>query len=97
MHGNGFFVDDNGILYNDHTTSYDSYEYYRGKLEEKEQLLHYVSLFMQGESSGIRLPELLTMQCRLMLEHMLGKGLTIDSHGCYIPEKLKAENRTLWI
>jgi hypothetical protein len=90
MIGWGLFVDDDGILYGDHAMSYDYFEYYRGKLEDKERILHYVSLFLKDE---IDLPALLTMQCRIIMEHHLDNGLRVDSHGCYIPENLLAENR----
>ena len=93
MKGNGFFVDDDGILYWDHTGNDDCYEYYRGKLEGKERLLHYVNLFIHEDKKEIGLPELLTMQCRIMLENKLNNGLRINGHGCYIPENLLAENR----
>lgn len=89
MMGWGYFVDDTGVLYGEHTGNYDCYEYYRGKLEGKTRLLHYVNLFLNDE---IRLPELLTMQCRIMLEHQLENGLCIRDHGRYIPENLLAEN-----
>lgn len=93
MIGWGLFVDDNGILYGDHTGTYDSYQYYRGKLKGKERLLHYVSLFIQGKKREIDLPELLTMQCRIMLEELLANRLDYQNHGCYIREYLLAENR----
>ena len=73
-----------------HTYPYDCFEYYRGKLEGKDRLLHYVSLFYQNE---IGIAELLNMQCRLIMEHQLNNHFNIDSHGCYIPENLLAENR----
>ena len=90
MIGWGLYVGDNGVLYGDHTGMYDSYKYYRGKFTGNERLLHYVSLFMKG---GIFLPELLTMQCRILLERQLDDDLPMQSHGCYIPENLLAENR----
>ena len=86
----GFFVNDNRALYGDHVGRYESCVYYRGKLEGKDRLLHYVNLFMQGQ---IDLPELLNMQCRIIAEHMLMKNFHIDPHGCDIPEYLLAENR----
>ena len=43
--GWGYFVNDNGCLYGDHACQIDFYEYYRGKLEGNNRLLHYVSLF----------------------------------------------------
>jgi hypothetical protein len=88
--GSGFFVNDDGVLYFEHIPSSDHLEYYRGKLQGKYALLHYVSLFMNDK---IPLPELLTMQCRLMLEHKLNTGLDIYSHGCCIADKYLAENR----
>jgi hypothetical protein len=90
LSGWGFFADDSGLLYGDHTADYDRFEYYRGKLAEKDSILHYVNLFLKGE---IPLPELLTMQCRIRLEHQLENDLRIDTHGCYIPEYLRAKNR----
>ena len=88
--GWGLYVGENGILYGDHTGSYDHFEYYRGELEGKEQLLHYVNLFINDE---IQLPELLTMHCRIALELKLKEELRIDTHGCYISERHLAENR----
>jgi len=93
MIGWGLFVDDDGILYGDHTGRYDRYKYYNGKLKGKERLLHYVSLFIHGEKREILLPELLTMQCRIMLEQKLENGLDFQNHGCYIADHLLAENR----
>ena len=81
----GYYVDDDGILYGDHTGYYDCIHYYRGKLEGNQRLLHYVSLYQKNE---IGLPELLTMQCRIMLEHQLANNLRVDTHGCYIPDDL---------
>jgi hypothetical protein len=75
MIGWGLFVDEDGVLYGDHTGRYDRFQYYRGKLKGTKRLLHYVSLFMQGEEDEIRLTELLTVQCRIMLERLLDHGL----------------------
>ena len=86
-------MDKDGILYGNHTCCLDYLKYYRGKLKDKERLLHYISLFMQGEKDEIRLPELLTMLRRIMLEHLLDNGLLINSHGCFIPDSLLAEKR----
>lgn len=91
MIGWGLFVSDSGVLYGDHTGAYDCYRYYRGKLESANRLLHYVSLFIKGEY-GFRLPELLTMQGRIILEQLIENDLLIRSHGCYIPDSLLAEN-----
>ena len=88
--GWGYYVDENGNLYGDHTLGHDRFEYYRGKLEGKERLLHYASLFMKKE---IGLPEMLAMQNRIWLEHQLDINKQIDTHGCYIDEHLLAENR----
>ena len=87
----GLFVDNStGMLYGDHTSGCDCFRYFQGKLEGKDRLLHYVSLFIQEK---IGLPELLNMQCRIVAEHLLMNNFNIDSHGCYIPENLLAENR----
>lgn len=71
MIGWGFYVDDDGILSGNHEANYDCFEYYREKLEGKDRLLHYVSLYLQGEKNEINLPALLAMQCRIMVEHQL--------------------------
>lgn len=92
MIGCGLYVSNTGVLYSDHTGHYDYYRYYRGKLKGVNRLLHYVSLFMKGEED-FRLPELLTMQGRIMLEQLIENDLLIHSHGCYVPEQLLAENR----
>ena len=87
--GWGFYVDDSGTLYGDHFHDHDDLEYYRGKLEGKDRLLHYVGLYLKEE---ITLPALLTMQCRLMLERQLDKDFRLCWHGRPIPEHLLAEN-----
>jgi hypothetical protein len=84
MNAWGLYVDDDGVLYGDHCYCYDCFEYYHGKLEGKDTLLHYVSLYMKGK---ITLPDLLAMQCRIMLQHQLDDGLPIDTHGRYIPDE----------
>jgi hypothetical protein len=89
MIGWGFFVSDDGVLFGNHTHDLDCFEYYRGKPEGNNRLLHYVSLFLKDK---IGLPELLTMQCRIMLEHQLECNFPIQSHGCYIDDSLLAEN-----
>lgn len=86
----GLYVSDDGVLYGDHTGAFDSFEYYRGKLSSNDRLLHYVSLYLKGE---IRMPELLVMQGRIMLEYQLNSVLGIHNHGCCIPDSLLAENR----
>ena len=87
----GLFVNEVGALYGDHVgDGYENCVYYKGKLEGKDRLLHYVSLFVRGE---IGLPELLNMQCRVVAEHLLTNNFHIDPHGCYIPEYLLTENR----
>ena len=93
MAGWGFFVNENGILYGDHIWYYDRFVYFNGKLEGKDALLHYVNLFFYDK---IRLPELLTMQCRILLEEQIENNLRIDTHGCYIIEELCAENRSAY-
>jgi hypothetical protein len=92
MTGWGFFISDDGVLFGDNAFAYDSFKYYKGKLEGKDRLLHYVSLYIKDE---IGLPELLTMQCRLIAEHQLKNNFPIESHGCYIPEQLLVENRKM--
>lgn len=81
----GFAVDEDGMLHNDHMVYYDQLVYFDGKLEGKKALLHYVCLFIHDK---IYLPELLTMQCRILLQHQIDSNLR-----CYIPENLLAENR----
>ena len=88
--GWGYFITGNGVLYGDHVHDHDSFMYFEGKLDRNERLLHYVSLFVKDE---IALPELLTMQCRIVAEHMMNNDLRIDTHGCHIPESLLVENR----
>jgi len=83
------FVNDAGIIYTEHTGGYDTFEYFKGKLEGKYRILHYISLFMADE---IRLDQLLHMQCRNVAEQLLGSNFNIDEHGCYIPEHLLCEN-----
>jgi hypothetical protein len=88
--GNGYFVNDSGFIYWDHAGVCDYFEYYTDRLEGKERILHYVSLFIKDK---IGIPELLTMQSRIFMEHHLDNDLLIVSHGCYISENLRAENR----
>lgn len=90
LNGYGFFSSRNGILIQDHVFGYDALEYYHGELKEKDGLLHYVNLYYKDE---INLPALLTMQCRIMLEHQLKNNLRIDTHDVFIQESLLAENR----
>ena len=90
LEGSGFFVDKMGLLYRNHAPSYDKFEYYRGELEGKAGILHYVSLFIEDK---IKLPALLTMQCRIMFEHMLDNDMDYDGHGRHLPDNLLAENR----
>jgi hypothetical protein len=96
--GCGYHVSDDCVLYWDHSGMYDCFEYYNGKLNGKERILHYISLFIKSENEknrgmGIDLPELLTMQSRIILEHYLDENLCYRNHGCYIPDNLLAENR----
>ena len=88
--GWGYFVSENGDLYGDHAGQYDNYEYYRGNLDGDNKLLHYVSIYIKDE---ISLPDLLAMQCRILLQHQLENDLRVDIHGRFIPEYLQAENR----
>jgi hypothetical protein len=80
----GLMVSEAGALYGDHVFAPDSFEYYHGKLEGNARLLHYVSLYMKDE---IGLPELLTMQSRILMENLLKNELRVDMHGCCIPEE----------
>ena len=93
MYDWGLYVSDKGVLHGDYTGVYDHFQYYHGKLKGKERLLHYVNLFIQWEKNEVRLPELLTMQSRIMLEILMEDGLPIQSHGCFISEEFLAENR----
>lgn len=86
----GFSVDEDGSLYHDHFIHYDNLAYFDGKLEGENALLHYVSLFINDK---IQLPELLTMQCRIILQHQIENDLRIDTHGCFVWKNLLAENR----
>ena len=86
--GWGFFVSDNGILYGDHAMDHDCFEYYKGKLEDNNSLLHYVGLYLKDE---IDLAALLNVQCRIVAEHQLKHDFLINSHGSYIPEHLLYE------
>jgi hypothetical protein len=88
----GYFVSEDGVLYGDHAYDFDCFEYYDGKLEENNRLLHYVSLYLKDEND-IDLPALLNMQCRIVAEHHLKYSFHINSHGAYIRENLLAENR----
>ena len=88
--GWGYFVGDDGMLYGDHVRDRDVIEYYHGKLEGNNRLYHYVNLYLNEE---IGLVGILTMQCRILAEHQLNEVFPIDSHGCYIPEPLRSENR----
>ena len=64
-------------------------------------MLHYASLFVSSYTPPqnppeIGLPELLTMQSRIILEHSLKHDLSIESHGCYIHESHLAEHRPMY-
>jgi hypothetical protein len=86
----GLYVDKRGMLYRDHTLPYDCFEYYTGKLEGDNRLLHYVNLFIQEK---ISLASMLNMQCRIVAEHDLKHRFIINDHVSYLPEELLAENR----
>ena len=88
LSGWGYFVGDNGLVYGDHVFNYDCFEYYRGKLEGKDSMLHYISLFLKDE---IDLTTILAVQAGTVLKH--SADTCINSNGCYIPEHLLAENR----
>lgn len=90
MMGWGLAALDNGLLYLSEVNGYDSFVYYQGALKENNRLLHYVHLFLKEE---IRLPELLTMQGRILMEHQLVNHFRMDTHDCYISEHQLAENR----
>jgi hypothetical protein len=68
-----YFVDEDGLLYDNHAHDHDCFEYYRGKLEGKERLLQYISWYLKDE---ISLSALLTAQCRIMSQHKLDNGLS---------------------
>jgi len=68
--GTGFFVGDDGILYSDHVHGTDTFEYYRGKLDDKYKLLHHVSKYLKSE---ITLPVLMEKQCEIMLKQRESK------------------------
>jgi hypothetical protein len=82
-------VNDAGVLSRNDGGMIFNFEYYRGKLEGKRKLLHYVNLYMQGK---IRLVELLTVQGKIIAENLLD-FTRIDAHFCEISEHLLAENR----
>jgi len=110
MRGQGFYVYEDGLIHLEHspmdysagydyyTTCYDNYEYYQGKLECRERILHYVSLFLKNE---IGLPELLAAQNQITAEYQFENcgtklkygDLATSSTGYCIPENLLAENR----
>ena len=85
----GFCVEESGQLY-DYVSEYDHEQlaYYRGKLEGHQRPLHYISLYLKDK---IRLSELLTMQCKIILQHM-DNDLRIYTHGCRTLNDLPAEN-----
>ena len=92
--GWGYFLRDNGMLYGGHIPLRDHLEYYRGKLEGNQRLLHYVNLYLTNDDKRkIDLPELLTMQCRIRSEHQMNSDFLIDGHGCFVSERDLAENR----
>ncbi len=51
MGGWGYFVGKNGLFEGDHIFGYDKFEYYQGKLEGLDRLLHYAGLFLKDEIS----------------------------------------------
>jgi hypothetical protein len=86
-----YFVHDSGVLTHEHDGGYDAFEYFRGELKGKYRLLHYVSLYLADK---IGLEQLLTMQCRLILEHANDHlfKFWVDGY-CWFPAKLLYENR----
>ena len=79
-----------GCIYGTYIAADESYEYYRGKLEGKNRILHYLSLYFKDE---IGIVALLNMQCRIMMEYLLESSFNLNSYGCYISEEHLAENR----
>jgi len=89
--GWGYFTDDKGLVYGDHVGGHDCFEYYHGKLAEKDCMLHYLNLFFNDE---IGVAALLTTQCRAVLKSYLSNDdFSIRSHGCSIPVEHLFENR----
>lgn len=84
-----FFVDDTGTLFREHIGPYDGFEYYKDKLEGKDRLLYYVSLFLRDE---LELVGLLTMQGRLIAEQLLDSNFKFGMHNSHILEHLIYEN-----
>lgn len=81
----GYYMADSVVLTQDHIIGYDKCEYYSGSLEDKNSLLQYVSWYLQGK---ITLPALLTMQSRIMLQHILA-----DVELAYPEEHIIAEGQ----
>ncbi len=88
MIGNGMFVDTGGHLFGTEAGSYDCFEYFKGKLEGPDRLLHYVHLFMNDK---ISLPALLGMERRIIAEESARTNINTSGHGCYLPDQLVYE------
>jgi len=73
--GWAYYVAQDGLLTANHAMNHDRFVYFKDHLDGKNRLLHYVSLFLKKE---IGLPELLTWQCRIMMEHLLENNLQMD-------------------
>ena len=73
--GWGYFVGEDGLLHEDHVHEEDELGYCRSKLEGDARLLQYVSWYLRNE---ICLSALLTVQCRIVVQHQLDNDLSIS-------------------
>jgi hypothetical protein len=76
-----FSVSENGILHRKEILGYDRFEYHTGELYGKDRLLRCVGSYLQkrpGEKPEyMGLPELMTMQLRIVFEKLLEDDLDI--------------------
>ena len=96
---NALYVDKNGDLCYDRNLAsskpYEKLEYYRGELTGRHRILYYFSLYLRGE---IHLPEFLSMQQQIKLEHQRDTRIDDDSHAYTIvansdlPESINVVN-----
>ena len=94
--GNGYYVYDDGLLYKDHSPHYlsniydeysigfDEYEYYRGKLTNKDRLLYFVSQFLKEKFD---LVDLLNMQSRVLVEEVMQNSINRVNPYCLPSEE----------
>jgi len=86
----GLFVNEEGVLYSAGAWHYDCFEYYHGELEGKDELLHYVSMYIKNERHACP-QNILPLQCKVMFEYQLNDGLCVEGgESCILYNRLNS-------